>query len=60
MMYATFCDSCQKKLIDGAPNTVTVTLKHPYEQFDLCSTCSAGVVEMLKDMRLIKELDTIR
>jgi hypothetical protein len=58
MMYATFCDSCQNKIQDDDRAVVHLRLRH--QQFELCGRCSAGVLEMLKDMRLIKEIDTIR
>ncbi len=57
IMYATFCDSCEQKIPDDDRGVVDIRLRH--RQFELCGRCSAGVIEMLKDMRLIKELNTI-
>jgi hypothetical protein len=56
-MFKKLCDKCGAKL-EGDPTAIE--LRRAYTQTDLCSGCGAGVVEMLKDMHLIKELDTIR
>ena len=57
-MYATFCDSCQQKIADDDLEAIHVQRRH--QRFQLCGTCSAGVLVMLKDMRLIRELNVIR
>jgi hypothetical protein len=56
-MFKKLCDKCGAKL-EGDPTAIE--LRRGYTQIDLCTGCGAGVVEMLKDMHLIKELDTIR
>jgi hypothetical protein len=58
IMYTTFCDSCEQKIPDDDRGAVHLRLR--YQQFELCGRCSGAIIEMLKDMRLIKELDTIR
>jgi hypothetical protein len=58
IMYTTFCDSCEQKIPDD--DRAAVHLRLRYQQFELCGRCSGAVIEMLKDMRLIKELDIIR
>jgi hypothetical protein len=50
--------SCEQKIPDDDRGAVHLRLR--YQQFELCGRCSGAIIEMLKDMRLIKELDTIR
>ena len=57
-MHATFCDKCGTELAERWRAPIAVRIKN--DEFELCRACGAGIVEMLKDMRLIKELDTIR
>jgi hypothetical protein len=57
-MYATFCDSCKDKISAEDGNALSV--KHRHDWYLLCGACSAGLLETLKDMRLINELDGIR
>jgi hypothetical protein len=57
-MPVTFCDCCKEKISDEDGDVLTILLR--YGRHVLCGRCSGVVIEMLKDMRLIKELDTIR
>ena len=57
-MYVRVCDSCQQRTPDDDELTVGIQLRR--KRLELCARCSGGIIEMLKDMRLIKERDTSR
>ena len=59
-MNATFCDNCGNKIADTDERSLRIELRRHFERLHLCGGCSRGVLEMLKHMRGIKELDIIR
>ena len=60
MMHVVFCDSCKEKIAEDDPAALNVQRRCDWFHLSLCGRCSAGLITMLKDMRLIKDLDTIR
>lgn len=54
---SNFFDKCGRGL---GEDSLAVEVRRGCQLFRLCTGCSAGVVEMLKDMRLIKEPMVIR
>ena len=54
-----FCDKCEHKIAADGRSTVCVRVSEPSREFNLCGECSGGVLEMLRDMRLL-QLQTVR
>jgi len=48
-----FCDSCHGAIPDLDPESMTIAYGNRHIQ--LCATCSVVIVEMLKDLRVVKD-----
>ncbi len=51
-MQPAFCDSCHRAI--AAHDPASVAVMYGYKRYQLCETCSAGVLEMLRDLRVLK------
>jgi hypothetical protein len=53
-MSTRICDSCKESIEPSDMEALSIGRRTKRYRIHLCGKCSAGLIEMLKDMRLIK------